>query len=53
MSNILFHSNILDLEFKMAAIRHLEIEVERVSCQNLLHNGLRYMYTKGDLCTTI
>ena len=37
----------------MAAVRHLEMEVERVSDQNLLAIALRNICAKGDICTMI
>ena len=41
------------LKSKMAAIRHLEYEVERVSPQKCLGIGLRYICAKGNICTMI
>ena len=40
------------LKSKMAAVRHLEYEVERVSPQNFLGIALRYVCAKGNICTT-
>ena len=48
-----FHTVIIPIKFKMAAVRYLELEVERVSDQNLLAIALRNICAKGDICTMI
>ena len=48
-----FHTVIIPIKFMMAAVRHLEMGVERVSGQNLLAIALRNICAKGDICTMI